>query len=44
VADLAKRPEGRALLLDDFALTDEEIDEAVAYEKDVNKALEASAA
>jgi len=44
VADLAKRPEGRALLLADFALTDEEIDEAVAYEDDVNKALEASAA
>lgn len=44
VADLVKRPQGRALLLDDFALTDEEIDEAVAYENDVNKALEASAA
>jgi uncharacterized protein (DUF433 family)/DNA-binding transcriptional MerR regulator len=44
VADLAKRPEGRALLHNDFDLTDEEIDEAVAYEADVNKALEPSAA
>jgi hypothetical protein len=44
VADLAKRPEGRALLRDDFELTDEEINEAVAYEADVNRALEAGAA
>ena len=44
VADLASRPEGRELLLKDFQLTDEEIDEAIAYEADVNKALERSAA
>ncbi len=44
VADLATRPEGRALLCDDYELTDEEIREAVEYEADVEKALAANAA
>jgi uncharacterized protein (DUF433 family) len=41
VAELAERDEGRALLRTEFGLTEEEIDEAVAYEKDVEKALAA---
>jgi len=44
VADLAQRPEGRTLLRDDFELTDQEIDEAVAYEADVDNAVDARAA
>jgi len=39
VAELAQRDEGRAMLRTEFGLTDEEIDEAVAYEKDVETAL-----
>ena len=39
VADLAQRPEGRALLKDDYELTDDEIRDAVEYEDDVEKAL-----
>jgi uncharacterized protein (DUF433 family) len=35
VADLAQRPEGRALLKEDYELTDDEIREAVEYEADV---------
>lgn len=41
IADLAGRPEGRQLLMDDFGLTDEEIEEAVGYEADVRKAVAA---
>lgn len=44
VADLARRPEGLALLREDYELTDEEIREAVEYEADVDKALAATAA
>jgi len=39
VADLAKRPEGRALLKADYGLTEDEIREAVEYERDVSEAL-----
>lgn len=39
VAELAERDEGRVLLRTEFGLSDEEIDEAVAYEEDVEKAL-----
>ncbi len=42
VADLASRPEGRALLREDYELTDEEIEEAVQYEADVEAALAAA--
>jgi uncharacterized protein (DUF433 family)/DNA-binding transcriptional MerR regulator len=35
VADLARRPEGHALLKEDYELTDDEIREAVDYEADV---------
>jgi uncharacterized protein (DUF433 family)/DNA-binding transcriptional MerR regulator len=35
VADLARRPEGRALLKEDYELTDDEIRDAVEYEADV---------
>jgi len=41
VAELAQRDEGRAMLRTEFGLTDEEIDEAVAYERDVETALAA---
>lgn len=41
VAELAERDEGRALLRTEFGLTEEEIDDAVAYEGDVEKALAA---
>lgn len=41
VADLATREDGRALLRDDYELTEDEIREAVAYEADVDKALAA---
>ena len=41
VAELAQRPEGRALLLDDYGLTEEEIEEAVEYDDDIAKALAA---
>lgn len=41
VAELAERDEGRALLRGEFGLTEEEIDEAAAYEKDVEAALAA---
>ena len=41
VADLAQRPEGLALLKDDYDLTDDEISEAVGYERDVDEALAA---
>jgi uncharacterized protein (DUF433 family) len=44
VADLAKRPEGLKLLREDYELTDAEIDDAVAYEADVERALAPSAA
>lgn len=39
VADLAQRPEGYALLKEDYELSDEEIREAVEYEADVAEAL-----
>jgi uncharacterized protein (DUF433 family) len=39
VADLAQRPEGLALLREDYELTDDEIRDAVEYEADVEKAL-----
>lgn len=42
VADLAQRPEGRALLHEEYDLSDEEIDEAVQYEADVERALSAA--
>ena len=42
VADLAQRPEGRALLRDEYDLSDEEIEEAVRYEADVERALAAA--
>lgn len=42
VAELAKRPEGRALLREDYQLTDEEITDAVEYEADVERALAAA--
>lgn len=41
VAELAERDEGRVLLRTEFGLSEEEIDEAVAYEKDVETALAA---
>lgn len=41
VAELAERPEGREALHKEFGLTDEEIEEAVGYEADVEKALAA---
>jgi uncharacterized protein (DUF433 family) len=41
VAELAERDEGRTLLRQEFGLSDEEIDEAVAYEQDVEKAVAA---
>lgn len=41
VAELAERDGGRVLLRTEFGLTEEEIDEAVAYEQDVEKALAA---
>jgi len=41
VAELAELPDGRALLRREFGLTEEEIDDAVAYEADVEKALAA---
>lgn len=41
VADLAKRPEGREILADDFGLSKEEIDAAVSYEADVSAAVAA---
>jgi uncharacterized protein (DUF433 family) len=41
VADLAQRPEGLALLKEDYGLTEEEIREAVEYERDVDEALAA---
>lgn len=41
VAELAERPEGRELLRKEFGLTEEEIDEAVAYEAGVAEALAA---
>jgi uncharacterized protein (DUF433 family)/DNA-binding transcriptional MerR regulator len=39
VANLAQRPEGMALLKDDYGLSDDEIREAVEYEADVAEAL-----
>lgn len=41
VARLATRREGLELLHDDFELTDEEIDDAVGYEREVREALAA---
>jgi uncharacterized protein (DUF433 family) len=41
VAELGQRSEGRDTLRTEFGLTDEEIDEAVGYEADVEKALAA---
>jgi len=41
VAELAARPEGRDLLMEDFELTEDEIADAVAYENDVKKAVAA---
>lgn len=42
VADLARRPEGRELLLKDYELTEDEIREAVEYEADIDRALAAA--
>jgi uncharacterized protein (DUF433 family)/DNA-binding transcriptional MerR regulator len=39
VADLASRPDGRVVLTEDFGLSDEEINDAVAYEKAVKEAV-----
>jgi uncharacterized protein (DUF433 family)/DNA-binding transcriptional MerR regulator len=39
VANLAQRPEGMALLKEDYGLSDDEIREAVEYEADVAEAL-----
>jgi uncharacterized protein (DUF433 family)/DNA-binding transcriptional MerR regulator len=39
VADLAQRTEGLALLREDYGLSEDEIREAVEYERDVNEAL-----
>jgi uncharacterized protein (DUF433 family) len=41
VADLAQRPEGRALLIEDFGLSEDEIEAAVNYEADVTAAVAA---
>ena len=41
VAELADQSDGRALLRTEFGLTEEEIDEAVEYEADVEKAFAA---
>jgi uncharacterized protein (DUF433 family) len=41
VADLAQRAEGLALLREDYGLTEDEIREAVEYERDVSEALAA---
>jgi uncharacterized protein (DUF433 family) len=41
VAELGRRSEGRDALRTEFGLTEEEIDEAVGYEADVEKALAA---
>lgn len=41
VAELAEQPDGRALLGTEFGLTEEEIEEAVEYEADVEKAFAA---
>lgn len=41
VAEIARETEGRALLRREFGLSDEEIDEAIGYERDVEKALAA---
>src|SRR5262249_49512619 len=40
-ADIAARPTGRDVLRDEYDLSDEEIDDAVAYEEDVRKAIAA---
>jgi uncharacterized protein (DUF433 family) len=42
VAELAKRPEGMALLRDDYDLTEDQIRDAVEYEAAVEKALAAA--
>jgi uncharacterized protein (DUF433 family)/DNA-binding transcriptional MerR regulator len=39
VADLARRDAGRALLKSDYGLTDAEIEDAVGYERDIDRAL-----
>lgn len=41
VAELAEQPNGHALLRTEFGLTEEEIEEAVEYEADVEKAFAA---
>lgn len=41
VAELAERPDGRALLRTEFGLSEEEIDDAAGYEADVAEALAA---
>jgi uncharacterized protein (DUF433 family) len=41
VAELAQRPEGREALVEDFGLTDEEIEDAVSYERAVEEAIAA---
>ncbi len=41
VADLAQRPEGRQILVDDFGLSEAEIEDAVGYEADVREAIAA---
>jgi uncharacterized protein (DUF433 family) len=43
VAELAERPEGRTLLRDEYDLSDEEIDDAIGYESDIERALAAAA-
>jgi uncharacterized protein (DUF433 family)/DNA-binding transcriptional MerR regulator len=39
VANIAAKPDGRDVLREEFDLTDEEIDDAVAYENDVREAV-----
>lgn len=41
VAELADRDEGREVLVEDFGLSDEEIEDAVDYETDVKEAIAA---
>jgi uncharacterized protein (DUF433 family) len=41
VADLARREEGREILIEDFGLTEQEIEDAVRYEADVSEAVAA---
>jgi uncharacterized protein (DUF433 family) len=41
VAEVAGEPDGIATLRDEYGLSDQEIDETLAYEEDVRKAIAA---